>query len=123
MADIKEIQSLYSQCDDIKIEMKEKSIEYIKEILSKQDKQEITLFHKERGYEGKDVSVSVLCHINSECMLDYVGVDKIRMISNRLFFDCYFRYENEPLDDKRAEDLAKIAFAIERWLNKNNINN
>jgi hypothetical protein len=120
MTSVDEIRNLYSQYGDIKIEMREKSIEYIKEILSKQDNHEITLCHRERGYEDKDVSVSILCYIQSECMLDYVGVDKIRMISNHLFFDSYFRYENEPLDNKRDANLAKVAIAIERWLNKNN---
>jgi hypothetical protein len=56
-------------------------------------------------------------------MFDYVVVNKIRMIYNRLFFDSYFRYENEPLDDKTCTDLAKVAVTVERWLNKNNINN
>jgi hypothetical protein len=42
------------------------------------------------------------------------------MVSNRIFFDSYFRYENELLDNKNGCDLAKVAVAIERWLNKNN---
>jgi hypothetical protein len=120
MANVDEIRSLFLKYEDIQSEMRKKSIEYIKEVLSKQDNQEITLSHRERGYEDKDVSVSIICYIQSECMFDFVGIDKIRMVSNRLFFDSYFRYENELLDNKNGCDLAKVAVAIERWLNKNN---
>jgi hypothetical protein len=120
MDNVNEIRNLFLQYDSIESKMKTESIEYIKEVLSKQDNQEITLSHRERGYENKDVSVSVLCYINSECMFDYVSVDRIRMISNRLFFDSRFRFDNELLDNKNACDLAKVAITLKEWLKKNN---
>jgi hypothetical protein len=120
MANIDDIRDLFLQYDSIESKMKTESIEYIREVLSKQDNQEIILSHREIGYKNNDVSVSIMCYIDSECMFDYVTVDRIRMISNRLFFDSRFRFDNELLDNKNGYDLAKVAITLKEWLKKNN---